>query len=796
MLAANPGFTAVAVFSLAVGIGANTSTFSLADAILLRPLPVADASGVVRLLSTSENRKYERISYPDYLDFRDHAKALSGLAAYEQTVVGLKPDQNSSSQIKVGSAVSTKFFDVLGVAPALGRGFRADEDRTPVVVLSDFTWRSQFSGDPSVIGRTVSLSKINFVVIGIAPKSFPGPDRFVHESLFIPLGTLAQLAPERDSLPHRDRLTVAVLGRLAPRHSAKEAQVELRNIARNLERAYPETNRGRTVVAVPEIEARTLLEPGDALETAILLAIAGSILLIACANVASLLLSRARARTREIAIRLAIGAGRVRLMRQLLTESLLLSLAGGTFGLLLSLYCMDFFASIRLPTSLPVWIVTRPDIRVLCFCLVASVLSAVLFGFVPALNSLRSDLSGMLKSVDAPNARGRRFEARNFLAVIQIGASVLLLLVSGLLVKDFLHVADARAGFRTDHVLVAQLDTALMRYNETQSRAFYRDLKERLGRLPGVRSVAFAQHIPLGVSSSDSEVSVEGYQAAKGAGAFSVSTNVVDENYFPLIQIPLVSGRAFTALDRAGSLRVAIVNETMAAKYWPGRSAIGGRVRMDNQTWEVVGVAKTIHYRDLSEDPQPFLYLPFSQQYSSFTTLHVESVGDPVALAGPVLAEIRRLDPGTPVADVQSLDHFFREGALFGNRLIMEVVTVIGVFGLLLAIAGLYGVIAYSVSRRTREIGIRVAVGADPEVVKGLILREGMTLSASGMLIGLVLALGVSKLLGSLLVGVSARDPYVFASVIAIVAAVSWLACYIPARRAARVDPLVALRQD
>jgi predicted permease len=344
--------------------------------------------------------------------------------------------------------------------------------------------------------------------------------------------------------------------------------------------------------------------------------------------------------------------------------------------------------------------------------------------------------------------------------------------------------------------LVAELDPALVRYQEPQGRVFYRDLTERLRQLPGVRLVALAQHIPLGVSSSLTDVTVEGYDVAKGAAAFSVESNVVDENYFNLIQIPLVSGRGFNSRDTASATPVAIVNETMAARYWSKRDPIGGRIRIGKQTLEVVGVAKTIHYRDLSENPTPFLYLPFSQQYSSFMTLHVETTGDPVALAPRVLAEIRRLDPGTPVADIQSLDHFFHEGALFGNRLITQVVTVIGLFGLLLAISGLYGVIAYSVSRRTREIGIRMAIGADASEVARLVLRQGMSLTIVGLLIGWLLALAVSSLLGSLLVGVSSHDPYVFVAVTLMVAGISLLACYVPARRAARVDPLLALRQD
>jgi macrolide transport system ATP-binding/permease protein len=798
MLAANPGFTFVAILSLAIGIGANTSVFSLADAILLRPLPVQHHSSLVRVDSTSQAERYGRISYPDYIDFRDHAKSLSGLVGYKNVPIGFNPNPDAPAKIMLGLAVSTNFFDVLGVKPELGRGFRTDEDRETVVIISDSLWDSEFGRDPAVIGRTVKLSKVDFTIIGVAPRSFPGLDNFVHESMYVPLGVTPRFAPdEKELLGHRERLNLSVYGRLQPGRSATEAQAELQTIARNLERAYPDTNRGRSVLAMPELEARMRKFPDDALQTAIFLAISGLVLLIACANVASLLLSRARARSREIAIRLAIGASRGRLFRQLLTESLLLALAGGAAGLGLALVGIQFFSTIRLPTALPLWLVAHLDMRVLASCAIASILSGVVFGIAPALHMLRTDLSGTLKSGDAAlSGKTRRFQVRNILVVGQVAVSMLLLLIAGLLVKDFANANAFTAGFRTDHVLLLTMDPSLVGYKETEGRAFYHQVEERVSALPGVRSVALGAHVPLGATSSSKDVVVEGYEMAKGQQSLSVLSNQVDEQYFNVMQIPLVIGRKFQSSDTPASIPVAIVNEAMAQAYWPKRSPIGGRIQMGNQTLQVVGVAKNIKYRDLSEQPLPFLYLPFSQQYESFMTLHVETAVDPATLAGPVLAEIRRLDAGTPVQDVQTMQHFFREGALFGNRLITQVVTAIGLFGLLLAISGLYGVIAYSVSRRTREIGIRMAIGADPGSVARLVLRQGMKLTGIGAAIGLVLSLATSQLLSSLLVGVSARDPEVYIVVPLTLAAISLLACYIPARRAARIDPLLALRQD
>jgi len=798
MLAANPGFTTVAIVSLAVGIGANTSMFSLADAMLLRPLPVARAGEIVRVVGTSPSVAFSGISYRDYVDFRDQGKKLSALVASNNIPLGFNPNPNAPAQIRLGLAVTPNFFDALGVQLSLGRGFRADEQRTPVVVLSHSVWESQFGRDATVIGRTVTLSKIDFTIIGVAPETFPGLDRYVHEAMYVPIGILPRFSADgKNPLEQRERANLLVYGRLGAGNTAAQAQSEFQAIARNLERAYPETNRSRSVLVMPEIQARVRIEPEDAAQVAILLAIAGLVLLIACANVASLLLSRARARSREIAIRLAIGAGRGRLFRQLFTESLLLSAAGGAAGLLLAFFSIQFFSSIRLPIGFPVWLVTRLDMRVLIFCAAASVASGIVFGAAPALHTLKQDLSGTLKAGDsALSGKRRRFQIRNLLVAGQVALSMVLLLASALLVKDFASVAHFRSGFRTDHLLIMMLDPSLARYQETQARAFYRQLADRVEQLPGVRAVTLGQHVPLGLTGTKSDVVVEGYEPARGQRSLSILSNIVDSRYFTVMRIPVVSGRMFDNRDTASSFPVAIVNETMAQSYWPHRNPIGGRIQIGKQTLEVVGVAKNIKYRDLSEQPQPFLYLPFAQQYSALMTLHVESAADPATLAAPVLAEIRRIDPGTPVEGVQTMDRFFEEGALFGNRLITQLVTVIGLFGLLLSVGGLYGVIAYSVSRRTREIGIRIAVGADPASVARLILRQGMRLTIVGVAIGLALSLLASKVLGSLLVGVSARDPFVYTAVPMLVATISLLACYVPARRAARVDPLVALRQD
>ena len=799
MLAANPGFAAVAILSLAIGIGANTSMFSFVDALVLRPLPVTRPSEIVRVLSASSSGPREYISYLDYIDLTHEAKTVAELTASEQVPIGLSKDSKTTARPKLGLAVSTNFFDVLAIRPSTGRSFRSDEDRQNVIVISDALWESEFGRDAAIVGRKVSLSKADFTIIGVAPGSFTGLDRFVHEDFYLPLGTVSQFGSRlKLELEQRDALSLDVFGRLTPGRTAREAQAEFEAIGRNLERAYPATNRGRRVLAISEFRSRFVLDSLNMVLAAVLLGIAICVLLIACANVANLLLSRGRARARELAIRVAIGASRKRLFQQLITESLVLAVIGSAFGLLLVLFSINFFASLRIPASLPVWLVVRPDLRVLAFAIATTLVSAVIFGIAPALHALRSDVNTTLKSGDAaPAGRRRWFQGRNALVVVQIGISMMLLVSSGLLVKDFSDLTAARAGFRVDHVLVMGVDPAMAGYNETQGAAFYRQLLDRVRSLPGVRSAVLAQHIPLGFSSSSRDIVVEGFEMPPAQRSITITSNIVSDGYFSLMHIPILTGRAFGDRDQASSPHVAIVNEAMAKKYWPKGNAIGGRIRMEGkETLEVVGVAQTIKYRDASEPPLPFLYLPHLQQYSSFITLHVETQGDPTAIAPPVIAQISQLDRAMPVSDVQTLEHFFREGALFGSRLVMQVVLAIGLFGLLLAVTGLYGVIAYSVSRRTREIGIRMAIGARPSGVARLILRQGLKLISIGTAIGLLLALAASQAVASQLTGTSPFDPFVYFAGSVVLGGVSLLACYVPARRAARVDPLVALRQD
>jgi predicted permease len=798
MLAAHPGFTAVAVLSLAVGIGANTSMFSLADAILLRPLPVDRPDEIVHVLSTAHGDDSGYMSYPDFLDFKTRNRSLAGLTAMSQVLLGLRASPATPAQVKLGGVVTTDFFDVLGVRPVLGRGFRTDEDWQPVAVLSHALWESHFASDPSVIGRQIRLSGLDFTVIGVAPASFTGLQLFVHEEVYLPMGMWPRVAvEEKNPLDRREHRNIVVYGRLRPGRTARDAQAEFATLARNLDQAYPDADRGRSVAVLTEIDARNRSDSTNEALVALLLSISGLVLLIACANVANLLLSRAGLRSREVAIRLAIGAGRARLLRQFFTESLLLAVLGGAAGLLLAVACMQFLSSIRLPTDFPISLVVPLDGRVLLFCAIASLVSALIFGFAPAMQMLKTDLTGTLKAGDlAVSGRKRRFHVRNLLVVGQVTVSTVLLVAAGLLVKDFVETLNFHPGFRTDHILLLSLDPAAVRYNESQTREFYKQLITRVKALPGVRSVALGQNVPLGFSHSIRVVTIEGYETQRDQQGFSTYFNTIDDNYFATMQIALVSGRNFDSRDPMSSPPVVIVNQTMAQRYWPKRNALGGRIVIEGKMLQVVGIARDMKYNDVSEPPTPFFFLPFSQHYTPPMTLHVQTSGDPASFAAPVMAEIRRLDPDQPVQEVMTLRHFFQKGALFANRLIAQLVTTIGLFGLLLATIGLYGVIAYSVSRRTREIGIRMAIGADRGEVLRLILRQGMILTLIGVALGSGAAILLSPVLQSQLVGVNPRDPLVFLAVFLLLSGISLLACYVPARRAAQVQPLSALRHE
>jgi len=804
LLAKNPGFTAIAALSLALGIGANSAIFSLTDALLLRPLPVLHPSEVVTISTDTPHNPFEAVSYPDYRDIRDKTQSLSGVVAYQYSTFGFAASPTAVPQMRLGLLVSDNFFRVLDVQPALGRAFLPEEGKVPgrdaIAVLGYDFWANDFGRDSSVVGRTIRLNGIDFTIIGVAPQKFTGMDQLVRPALYTPATMMNRLsASGKDPLEDRANHGFLVKARLKSGVSRAQAQAELAAIGKNLEKSYPETNRNRNVVVRTELEARVQQSPPDAALVTMLMALVGLVLLIACANVANLLLARSRARSREIAIRLAIGASRVRLIRQLLTESVILAMIGCLLGLGFAYAGIRFLQTIRIPTDLPIVLSIELDHRVLIFSFLAALVSALIFGIAPALQATKADLAGTLKSAGLTSSARRRTIGRNSLVIGQVALAMVLLVAAGMLLDGFQKALVMNPGYRTDHVMMLEFDTSFIRYTADQSRDFYRNLADRARALPGVRSAALSEAVPLAPNQATATVIPEGYQFPKGQESAGLFANVVDEHYFDTMKTPIVRGRAFTANDKAGSARVVIVNEAFAGTYWPNQDPIGKRLRLDDRNGpllEVVGVAKQGRYIFISEPPFPFLYLPYDQNRRTRMTLLVESYGDPAALAAPLRETVRSLDTNLPIYNARTLDSFYHDRAIGVPLMILQMVSAMGVVGLTLALIGLYGLIAYSVSRRTQEIGIRMALGAHRSNVAGMVLRQGFVLSIIGIGVGFVASVGVARLLAKGLVGLGTPSNLTLAIVPVMLLVVTMVACYLPARRASQVDPIRALRYE
>jgi predicted permease len=808
MLRNAPGFTAVAALTLALGIGANTAVFTIISTLLLNPLPVANSSELAAINTTqakmtTQSGEFQLMSYLNIKDFRDRTHSFSSFAAHSNPTAITMTDTGEPHRVFV-ELVSGNYFETLGIHPFMGRFFLPSEDVTPgaapVVVLGYAAWQGRFGGASDIVGRTIKLNNTPFTIIGIGPKGFKGLYAVFGPDVWVPSMMAEQILPAEQGNALRDRAILLFTGiaRLRPGLTIAQARAELNIVASSLEKEFPDANQGQAVAVRPLNEAAYGPERQPLLfGSTLLMAIVGLVLLIACSNVANLLLSRAAVRRQEMAVRLALGAGRMRLIRQLLTESVLLGLLGGGLGLLFGYAGCQFLWSFRPAEFALNFAELRISPGVFVFALAVSLLSGLLFGVVPALRTSRTPVSEVLKEESRAAGRSRgRISLANTLLAGQVAVSLVLLVVAAMVLQSIQREYTIDPGFETKHVALFMMYPGQAGYNQTRTEQFYKQARERIGSVPGISSLSWASNLPLW-GRKETGVVIEGLEQRKKSEAISAVVDTVDLNYFSTVGISFVEGRDFTQEDRDISTPIAIINDTMAAKYWPNQSPLGKRLQLPRgkDFVQIVGVVKTANYQTLGEAPQSCVYLPLRQNYSDAMILYVRTERDPSATLAAVQGEIRILDPGLPVEDIRTGTKVI-EQALWGAKIGVGLLGVFGLLALALASVGLYGIMAYSVNQRRREIGIRMALGAGQASVLRLILRQGMLLVISGVALGLIFSLLIGRALSKFLYGVGASDAASLAGASLVLLSVALVACYLPARRASQVDPLVALHES
>ncbi len=804
------GLTAFVIFTLALGIGMASGTFSMVDALIFRPYPVPRPSEIVTIVGTTHDSNFEQFSYREYLDIREKTRSYEGVVANaDMEAVGFSANAGETPRIRGGMRVSGNYFRVLGVEPGLGRGFRVDEDAVPgrdaVVVLGPAFWKREFANDPAVLGKKVRLNGAEFTVIGVAPETFPGMMIFGQPDFYMPLAMATVFSTDRQKnfFEDRDDRELTVRGRLKPGVTVEQARNEAAVLGQNFDKEYSKTNRGRGMAVATQFEMRTRDDEVEWKFSVIFVTLAIVVLLVACTNVAGLLLSRARSRKREIAVRLAIGAGRLRLVRLLLTESLILALLGGLGGIAIGYGICAWFQSIKsivLMSDLPLMIPFRMNTRVLVVSILFSVASALICGLVPALQSTRTDVVGGLKAADVDVPGKKRLWGRSVLVVAQVAMSLMLLTASFLMVRGFQHTLLDGMEFAKDHLLMTTFDPRLVQYDSVQTKQFFKVLKDRVGEAAGVEGAALTQNVPMGRDDFDALAFVpDGFQMPKDRENFTSVMDTVDEDFFATMQIRILGGRAFLGTDTAESPRVAIVNEYFAHHYWPGEDAVGKHFRLDRSDGapvEIVGIAETIKVRDTFDKNADFVYLPLTQHPIARMVLMVRSAGDPLQLVDAVKDVVRKMDPNMPMLQTMTYEDMYLNRAIRGPAVAMKLVGAMGLVGLVLTVAGLYGLVAYNVSRRTREIGIRMALGAASKDVLRLMMGKGMVLVAIGTAIGIGMGFGVERMMDSMVFNAGGVDFVAYAVVVPLLFVVTMLAAFVPARRAARIEPTRALRYE
>ncbi|MGB7025389.1 MAG: ABC transporter permease [Candidatus Acidiferrales bacterium] len=806
MLRKSPGFTAVAVLTLALGIGANTAIFSLVDCLVVRPLPVDHPAQVAFLISSWNGRGLRTaFSYPDFQEIRKQtANIFSDLSAFRMFQMdGLTVDGKSESMWS--SYVTGNFFGQMGIKPTLGRFILPSEGNAAgadsVLVLSYSYWKSRFNADPNIIGQKASINGRPITIVGVAPAGFHGPTSLIDIQGYMPLGMAVTLkdAPP-DLFTTREDANLALIARLRPEVSLQEAQSALNVVAKRLSEKF----HGRMTLSALHLGPAGLAinptNPGAlSLVSAIFLILPASVLVLACMNLANLFLVRAATRQREMAMRAALGATRSRLIRQLLTESLLLAAIGCAAGIILGVAASSTFSSIPLHTSLPTILDFRFDWRVFTYALAAAVLTGVLVGIVPALRAARTDVNEILHEGGRTSTGGRQ-RLRSALVMAQVAGALVLLIVAGLFVRSLEKMQHTDLGFDPNHVLNLSIDAHESGYGEMQAREFQKTLLDRARVLPGIESASLAASVPMGYNDSDASLEIDGYQPPKEQKKPVAGFNAVSSEYFETMRIPLLRGRDISDSDNRNSQHVAIINQAMADRYWQGQDPIGRHFTATydpSHPIEVIGIVKNSYEDDIFEQNVPFFFLPLAQNYNSYTTLQVRTATAPEAMAREVTGLIHSLEPTMPVFDVQPMTTALEtvNGFLL-YQFAAAIAASLGILGLILAVVGVYGVISYAAAQRTHEIGIRLALGARPMQILKMIFRQGFVIVGAGVLVGIFSAVAMARLVGNLLFGVSPGDLLTYVSATVLLAVIALLACYIPARRAMRVDPMVALRYE
>jgi len=807
MLMKNPGFLIIAVITLGLGIGANTAIFSMVDSLLLRPLPVPDPGQIAVLAMQQKNGPVQpALSFLDYRDIQSQtSETFSGLAGYILGLDGLSSAGAKPERIMT-SYVSGNFFSTLGLRPVLGRFILPSEGETlgadPVMVISYAYWKTRFGGDTAIVGRKVSVDGHPITIVGVAPEGFYGINSLISVQGYMPISLAPMGGYPHDFMANRASRLIFALGRLKSASDFQKANASLAVVGQRLSQQYPDVDKDLGVKAYPELRARPNPDPNNTVlvVSTLFLGLTTLVLLLACVNVANILLVRATIREREMAIRAALGAARTRLIRQLLTESILLALMGGVVGILLGKWGSSALSSIHLQTDLPVRFDFHFDWRVFAYAFLFAVATGIVVGLVPAIRASRGNLNAILHA-GGRGVVGGKNRLRSTLVVAQVGGSLMLLIIAGLFTRSLGKAQQTNLGFNPSHLLNMTMDPNEIGYNDVQYREFYKNLLERVRALPGVQSASVASSVPLGYINSGDTLTVEGYQPPPDQAAPSVQYNIISPDYFATMEIPVVTGRTFKSTDDANTQYVGIINEAMAKQFWPNADPIGRQFKIgaDPKHWiQVVGVVKDARFQSLRGPMQSYFFVPFLQQYvgNSLATLQVRTFSAPDAMAPEIERVIGSMAPNLPVFDVNTMSQGLNtlNGFLF-YQIGAVLAALLGILGLVLAVVGVYGVVSYTSSQKTHEIGVRMALGAQPMDILKMIFSQGLFIIAIGLTLGIVMALGAARLFGNFLV-VSPMEPATYFGVSAILLTVALAACYIPARRAMRVDPMVALRYE